>query len=90
MPEIPDPEGYARSSTSASLAGDAAEALIPYPADAAGGLRGALIGNRFGEVLRRGKFLLFALADDNVMVINPMLTGRQYVQPPRRSWRRRA
>jgi len=34
------------------------------------------------EITRRGKFLLFPLVDESVLVINPMLTGRfQYVQP---------
>src|SRR5581483_7158118 len=60
-----------------------AETYIPYiyrtPAK---DVAAALEGNRFGEVLRRGKFLLFGLADEYVLVINPMLTGRfQYVKP---------
>ena len=85
MPEIPDLEGI-RAFFNQRIVGVEivqAEALIPHilrtpRAD----FEAALIGNRFGEVLRRGKFLLFALADDNVMLVNPMLTGRfQYVQP---------
>jgi formamidopyrimidine-DNA glycosylase len=35
-----------------------------------------LKGHRFGEIHRLGKFLLFFLDDDRVMVVNAMLTGR--------------
>jgi formamidopyrimidine-DNA glycosylase len=85
MPEIPDLEAI-RVFLNKRIVGveiTKAEALIPYiirtpRAD----FEATLTGNRFGEVLRRGKFLLFGLADESVMVINPMLTGRfQYVQP---------
>jgi formamidopyrimidine-DNA glycosylase len=41
-----------------------------------------LTGNRFGHIVRRGKFLLFPLADESVMVINAMLTGRFQYLPP--------
>lgn len=45
-------------------------------------LRETLPGDTFGAVLRHGKFLLFPLASNRVMAINPMLTGRfQYVGP---------
>jgi len=85
MPEIPDLEAI-RAFLNERIVGVAitdAHTFIPYifrtPAkDVAAGLT----GNRFGEVLRRGKFLLFTMADEYVLVINPMLTGRfQYVQP---------
>lgn len=88
MPEIPDLEAI-RAFLNKRIVGVEianAEALIPYiirtpRAD----FEAALTGNRFGEVLRRGKFLLFGLADESVLVINPMLTGRfQYVQPSAR------
>ncbi len=43
-------------------------------------LRETLPGDAFGTVLRHGKFLLFPLASERVLAINPMLTGRfQYV-----------
>lgn len=43
-------------------------------------LRETLPGDSFGTVLRHGKFLLFPLASNRVLAINPMLTGRfQYV-----------
>ena len=84
-PRFPTSKLSARSSTSGSSASRSrsAETYIPYifrtPAK---DVAAALTGNRFGEVLRRGKFLLFALADEYVLVINPMLTGRfQYVKP---------
>jgi formamidopyrimidine-DNA glycosylase len=34
------------------------------------------MGNTLGEIHRYGKFLLFSLTSDHVLVINPMLTGR--------------
>src|SRR3954465_14961691 len=83
MPEIPDLEAI-RAFLNERIVGveiTKAETYIPYifrtPAvDVAAGLT----GNRFGEVLRHGKFLLFGLADEQVLAINPMLTGRfQYV-----------
>ena len=41
-----------------------------------------LVGERFGEVTRRGKFLLFALADTATIVVNPMSAGRlRYGEP---------
>lgn len=44
-----------------------------------------LTNDRFGEVLRHGKFLLFPLASGRVMVINAMLTGRfSLVEPQTR------
>ena len=85
MPEIPDLEAI-RAFLNERIIGveiTKAETYIPYifrtPAvDVAAGLA----GNRFGEVLRHGKFLLFGLADEQVLAINPMLTGRfQYVKP---------
>jgi formamidopyrimidine-DNA glycosylase len=49
------------------LAGDAAEHLI---------------GRRFVDVVRRGKFLLFPLDSGTTLVINPMLAGRiRYGEP---------
>jgi len=45
-------------------------------------VRDTLPGDRFGEVIRHGKFLLFPLASERILAINPMLTGRfQYVEP---------
>jgi formamidopyrimidine-DNA glycosylase len=85
MPEIPDLEAI-RAFLNKRIVGveiAQAEVLIPHilrtpRAD----FEAALTGNRFGEVMRRGKFLLFGLADEHVMVINAMLTGRfQYVRP---------
>ena len=85
MPEIPDLEAI-RAFLNERVAGKeitAAEALIPVvfrvpSADFAA----ELTGNRIEHIARRGKFLLFALADEHVMVINAMLTGRfQYLTP---------
>jgi len=42
----------------------------------------AVEGSAFGEITRRGKFLLFTLESGKQMVVNAMLTGRfQYVAP---------
>ncbi|MEX2245638.1 MAG: DNA-formamidopyrimidine glycosylase family protein [Dehalococcoidia bacterium] len=88
MPEIPDLEAI-RAFLNERITGVAitrAEALIPHVirtprAD----LEAGLTDNRFGTILRRGKFLLFPLADESVLVINPMLTGRfQYLEPAKR------
>lgn len=88
MPEIPDLEAI-RAFLNERIVGveiTKAEALIPYVVrSGAADFEATLTGNRFGEVLRRGKFLLFGLADERVLVINPMLAGRfQYVQPSAR------
>ncbi len=85
MPEIPDLEAI-RGFLNERIVGvevTKAEALIPHVVrSGAGDFEAALTGNRFGEVLRRGKFLLFGLADERVLVVNPMLAGRfQYLQP---------
>lgn len=85
MPEIPELEAI-RGYFNEQIAGRtiaSCEARIPFvfrtPAQE---LRDTLPGDRFGEVLRHGKFLLFPLASDRVLAINPMLTGRfQYVDP---------
>jgi formamidopyrimidine-DNA glycosylase len=42
-----------------------------------------LTGDRFGEVLRHGKFLLFPMASGRVLVINAMLTGRFSLAEPK-------
>jgi formamidopyrimidine-DNA glycosylase len=84
MPEIPELEAI-RGFFNEHLAGvriETAEVRIPVvfrvPASE---VRETLPGDTFGEVLRHGKFLLFALASGRVLAINPMLTGRfQYVE----------
>lgn len=86
MPEIPDLEAI-RAFLNARIIGaevTAAEVRIPYIVrTGAADFIAGITGRRFGEVLRRGKFLLFALDDGDVMVVNPMLTGRfQYTDTP--------
>lgn len=85
MPEIPDLEGI-RAYLNGRIVGaevTRAETFIPVVIrTGATDFVASMTGNRFGEVLRRGKFLLFGLADDSVLVVNPMLTGRfEYVEP---------
>ena len=85
MPEIPELEAIKGYFTE-HLAGKSiasADARIPFvfrtPAQQ---LRETLPGDTFGPVQRHGKFLLFPLASERVLAINPMLTGRfQYVDP---------
>lgn len=85
MPEIPDLEAI-RGFLNERIVGveiTQARALIPYILRVpAADFEATLTGNRIGFVLRQGKFLLFPLADERVLIINAMLTGRfQYVQP---------
>jgi formamidopyrimidine-DNA glycosylase len=79
MPEIPDLEAI-RSFFNERVLGveiTGAEAVIPYVVrTGAADFAAELTGNRFEGIERYGKFLLFALADGYVMVVNPMLTGR--------------
>ena len=85
MPEIPELEAI-KGYFTAELSGRriaSADARIPFvfrtPAQE---LRETLPGDTFGPVQRHGKFLLFPLASERVLAINPMLTGRfQYVDP---------
>ncbi len=85
MPEIPDLEAIRRYLNARIVGAECIEAQVLIPVivrTPKADFEAALTGNRFGEVLRRGKFLLFALADERVMLINPMLTGRfQYLEP---------
>ena len=47
-----------------------------------GDIAGHVIGRRFTDVARRGKFLLLPLDDGTTLVINPMLAGRiRYGEP---------
>src|SRR5688572_7967892 len=84
MPEIPELEAI-RSFFNEHVKGQpiaSVETRIPpvfrTPASE---LRETLPGDTFGETLRHGKFLLFPLASERVLAINPMLTGRfQYLE----------
>ncbi len=85
MPEIPDLEAI-RGFLNQRLPGvriERAEFLIPvvFRVPKEEFVR-TLEGNVFGETQRHGKFLILALESDDLLVINPMLTGRfQYLQP---------
>jgi formamidopyrimidine-DNA glycosylase len=86
MPEIPDLEAIRDflNERVLNIEITQAQAYIPHVVrTGAADFGAALTGNRFGAILRHGKFLLFPLVvDDYVMVINPMLTGRfQYLEP---------
>ena len=79
MPEIPDLEAIRAFFNDRIVGVEIAEAkvLIPHVVRTGGAdFEAALTGNRFGTTLRQGKFLLMPLADERVVVINAMLTGR--------------
>jgi len=85
MPEIPELEAI-RGFFNGHIAGRRIESLEtripPVFRTPAKELRETLPGDTFGTVLRHGKFLLFGLASERVLAINPMLTGRfQYLEP---------
>ncbi len=85
MPEIPDLEGY-RAYFNKRLPGvrvSQAQVTIPIvvrtPKEQ---FAEALAGDRFGEVRRNGKYLLFPFQSGRLMVVHAMLTGRfQYCDP---------
>ena len=85
MPELPDLEAY-RAFFNRRLPGVSIEEVtvripivIRVPKD---DFIAALTGNVFGEVERRGKFLLFSLWSGDHLAIHPMLTGRVKYRPP--------
>lgn len=84
MPEIPELEAI-RSFFNEHVKGQTIATvetrIPPVFRTPASELRETLPGDTFGETLRHGKFLLFPLASERVLAINPMLTGRfQYVE----------
>ncbi len=83
MPEIPELESI-RGFFNEHITGVpivSLDARIPHIfRTSAAELRETLPGDSFGTVGRHGKFLLFPLASDRILAINPMLTGRfQYL-----------
>jgi len=85
MPEIPDLENI-RAVFNRRLSGltiEQVELLQPIVVRVAREeFEGRLLGARFGQVRRLGKFLLFALETGDVLVVNAMLVGRfQHVEP---------
>lgn len=85
MPEIPDLEAIRAFFNERIVGAEVREARVLIPVvvrTPRADFEATLTGNRFGHVLRRGKFLLFPLADESVLAINPMLKGRfQYLKP---------
>ena len=85
MPEIPELEAI-RGFLGQRLHGrEVTSAVVRIPVvvrTPAQELRETLPLDRFGDMERHGKVLLFTLASGRVLAINPMLTGRfQYVEP---------
>ena len=89
MPELPDLK-VARALLAQHLVGltiDAVDVRRPIVVRnlLGGEIADYLVGRRFGDVRRRGKFLLFTLDDGHSLVINPMAAGRiRYEDPPAR------
>ncbi len=88
MPEIPELEAI-RGFFTEHIAGQeilSVETRIPFVfRTPASELRETLPGDSFGPLLRHGKFLLFPLASQRVLAMNPMLTGRfQYLPAKQR------
>jgi formamidopyrimidine-DNA glycosylase len=78
VPEIPDLEAI-RHYLMPRLEGltvTRTEAPIPWLVRTGADGLATLVGHGFGEIHRRGKFLLFFLDDARLLVVNPMLTGR--------------
>ncbi len=78
MPEIPDLEAM-RHYLQPRLRDqpiDHVEAPIPWLVRTGADDLQSLVGLRFVDILRHGKFLLFNVEDGRVLVINAMLTGR--------------
>jgi formamidopyrimidine-DNA glycosylase len=78
MPEIPDLEAIRHYLKPRLEEREIARAEAPIPwlvRTGADGLQ-SLIGHRFIDILRHGKYLLFNIEDGRVLVVNAMLTGR--------------
>ena len=78
MPEIPDLEavaGFLRPRLRAQPL-TAVEARLPWLVRTGADALQDLVGHRFVDVSRRGKFLHFVVDDGRVLVMNAMLTGR--------------
>jgi len=78
MPEIPDLEAVRRYLKPRLEDRTITETTAPIPWIVRTGADGleSLVGHRFVDILRHGKYLLFNLDDGRVLVVNAMLTGR--------------
>jgi formamidopyrimidine-DNA glycosylase len=92
MPEIPDLEAIATFLKKRIIGAQITAAAIRIPVVVRASredFSGALEGNHFRDITRTGKFLLFSLDHDLLVVVNPMLTGRfQYVPPDEKMHRK--
>lgn len=78
MPEIPDLEAIRHYLMPRFKALTVTEVETPLPwlvRTGAGDLE-TLVGHRFGEIHRLGKFLIWFVDDERLLVMNPMLRGR--------------
>lgn len=78
MPEIPDLEAIRHylMPRMEGLTVTRTAAPIPWIVRTGAADLESLVGHRFGEIHRLGKFLLFFVDDGRILVVNPMLTGR--------------
>lgn len=85
MPEIPDLEAIGTFLKKRIIGEKITEVTLRIPVVVRASrddFSGALEGNHFRDISRVGKFMIFHLDHDLLMVVNPMLTGRfQYVAP---------
>ena len=88
MPEIPELEavrGFLTDHLRGAVITGATVRIGVVVRTGAQELRETLPGDRFGEVGRHGKMLLFRLESGRTLAVNPMLAGRfQYVEPSRK------
>lgn len=93
MPELPDLEVVSTSLAPAVVGRTIAAAAILRPIVVRNLLGGDpishLVGRMFTDVFRRGKYLLFPLDDDIILVVHPMLVGRIRLGEPLRRNRKR-
>ena len=78
MPEAPDLEAVKHYLTERSTGATVRSVRVIRPSvlrSLAGDLATDVVGRVLEEFERRGKFLLFHLSGDRVLVVNPMLTG---------------
>ena len=78
MPEIPDLEAV-RHYLMPRLEGltiTEVETPLPWLVRTGADDLATLVGHRFGEIHRLGKFLIWFVDDGRLLVVNPMLTGR--------------
>jgi formamidopyrimidine-DNA glycosylase len=84
MPELPDLEIIRDFLASRVVGTRIDEVLVPRPLvvrDLVGRDLGSVVGCAIVHIDRRGKYLIFAIDSDDLLVVNPMLAGRFHYLP---------